>query len=151
MVSSKCAQVESPSPLRFLAALIPPCAQTECERFTGTMENRSTCPPISAILITAARPARPPPITVILGAVILLVFQSVYGGGERDLSRAGRLDRRSQERIHGHRTHAHEQQSYCQADVTKAAARLITGRDAPLGREQPQAVSEVPGSAHNTH
>ena len=27
--------MESPSPLRFLAALIPPCAQTECDRFTG--------------------------------------------------------------------------------------------------------------------
>src|SRR5271154_119214 len=31
------------------------------------MENRSTCPPISAILMTAERPARPPPITMILG------------------------------------------------------------------------------------
>src|SRR5206468_1568773 len=67
MVSSKCCQVESPSPLRFLAALMPPCAQTECERFTGTIENRSTCPPISAILMTADRPASPPPTTMILG------------------------------------------------------------------------------------
>src|SRR5712691_8823915 len=67
MVSSKCCQVESPSPLRFLAALMPPCAQTECERFTGTIENRSTCPPISAILMTAERPASPPPTTMILG------------------------------------------------------------------------------------
>src|ERR1700746_3163371 len=72
MVSSKCCQVESPSPLRFLAALIPPCAQTEWERFTGTMENRSHWPPISAILMTAARPASPPPTTMILGAAILL-------------------------------------------------------------------------------
>src|SRR5580700_5930433 len=68
MVSSKCCQVESPSPLRFLAALMPPCAQTECDRFTGTIENRSTWPPISAILMTAARPARPPPTTTIFGA-----------------------------------------------------------------------------------
>src|ERR1700739_3142378 len=67
MVSSKCCQVVSPSPLRFLAALMPPCAHTECERFTGTIENRSTLPPASAILITAARPARPPPTTIILG------------------------------------------------------------------------------------
>ncbi len=67
MVSSKCFQVESPSPFKFLAALMPPCAHTECERFTGTMENRSTCPPISAILMTAERPARPPPITMIFG------------------------------------------------------------------------------------
>src|SRR5271155_1220055 len=70
MVSSKCFQVESPSPFKFLAALMPPCAQTECERFTGTIENRSTLPPISAILITAESPARPPPTTIILGAAI---------------------------------------------------------------------------------
>src|ERR1700743_2583057 len=67
MVSSKCCQVESPSPLRFLAALMPPWAHTECDRFTGTMENKSTWPPASAILMVAARPASPPPITIILG------------------------------------------------------------------------------------
>src|SRR5882762_6190401 len=71
MVSSKCCQVESPSPFRFLAALMPPCAQTECERFTGTMEKRSTSPPISAILMTAARPARPPPTTMIFEATAM--------------------------------------------------------------------------------
>src|SRR5208282_1890902 len=71
MGSSKWIQVESPSPFRFLAALMPPWAQTECERFTGTIENRSTSPPISAILITAARPARPPPTTMIFGAAML--------------------------------------------------------------------------------
>src|ERR1700747_1107025 len=79
MVSSKCCQVESPSPLRFLAALMPPCAQTECERFTGTIENRSTLPPISAILMTAARPASPPPITMIFGLdAISLRFLSLF-------------------------------------------------------------------------
>src|SRR2546425_6165748 len=46
---------------------MPPCAQTECERLTGTMENKSTWPPISAILITAASPASPPPTTTIFG------------------------------------------------------------------------------------
>src|ERR1700693_3006906 len=70
MGSSKWIQVESPSPFRFLAALMPPCAHTECERFTGTIENRSTSPPISAILMTAASPARPPPTTMILGAAM---------------------------------------------------------------------------------
>src|SRR5215467_4726644 len=75
MVSSKCCQVESPSPFRFFAALIPPCAHTECERFTGTMENRSTCPPISAILMTAARPARPPPMTMIFGFDAILLYR----------------------------------------------------------------------------
>src|ERR1700738_1941963 len=71
MVSSKCCQVESPSPFRFLAALMPPCAHTEWERFTGTIEKRSTFAPISAILMTAESPARPPPMTIILGAAIV--------------------------------------------------------------------------------
>src|SRR5208282_2693849 len=74
MVSSKCCQVLSPSPFRFLAALMPPWAQTECERLTGTMENRSTAPPASAILMTAASPARPPPTTMILGAAMCLPY-----------------------------------------------------------------------------
>src|SRR5581483_296760 len=77
MVSSKCCHVESPSPFRFLAALMPPWAQTECDRFTGTIENRSTCPPISAILMAADKPASPPPTTMILGlAAIGECFQS---------------------------------------------------------------------------
>src|SRR5215470_18359554 len=80
MVSSKCCQVESPSPFRFLAALIPPCAHTECDRFTGTMENRSTWPPISAILMTAASPARPPPTTMILGLAIQILFTAETQG-----------------------------------------------------------------------
>src|SRR6266705_5360459 len=76
MLSSKCCQVVSPSPFRFLAALMPPCAQTEWERFTGTMENRSTVPPFSAILITAERPASPPPTTMILGFAAIICFQA---------------------------------------------------------------------------
>src|SRR5208337_4625495 len=75
MVSSKWIQVESPSPFRFFAALMPPWAQTECERLTGTMENRSTVPPASAILMTAARPASPPPTTMILGVAILALSE----------------------------------------------------------------------------
>src|SRR3979490_531492 len=71
MVSSKCCHVESPSPFRFLAALMPPWAHTECERFTGTIEKRSTLAPISAILMTAESPARPPPTTIIFGAAIV--------------------------------------------------------------------------------
>src|SRR5271157_1436998 len=74
MVSSKCCQGVSPSPFRFLAALIPPCAHTLWERLTGTIENRSTTPPASAILITAASPARPPPTTMILGDAMNFPF-----------------------------------------------------------------------------
>src|SRR6516164_5464829 len=79
MVSSKCLKTSSPSPLRFLAALMPPWAQTEWERLTGTMEKRSTLPPASAILMTAERPASPPPTTMILGvaaAMRLFLFEN---------------------------------------------------------------------------
>src|SRR5436309_10020204 len=72
-VSSKCFQVESPSPFVLTAPLMPPCAQTECERLTGTTENRSTECPASAIFMAAANPARPPPTTAILIPVIFEV------------------------------------------------------------------------------
>ena len=62
--------VESPSPFVFFAALMPPCAQTECERLTGTMENNSTGTPASATRIVAISPARPPPTTMIFGSLI---------------------------------------------------------------------------------
>src|SRR6516162_9190824 len=78
MVSSKCWAVVSPSPFRFFAALMPPCAHTECERLTGTMEKRSTLPPASAILMTAASPASPPPTTMILGAAIVYLVLSKH-------------------------------------------------------------------------
>src|SRR4051812_12323709 len=51
---------------------MPPCAHTECERLTGTIENRSTLPPASAILMTADKPASPPPTTMILGTAAML-------------------------------------------------------------------------------
>src|SRR5690606_16795494 len=47
-----------------LQALMPPWAQTLCERLTGTMENRSTGTPSSASLMVAASPASPPPTTI---------------------------------------------------------------------------------------
>src|SRR5215510_8680551 len=109
MVSSKCCQVESPSPFRFLAALIPPCAHTECDRFTGTMENRSTWPPISAILMTAARPASPPPTTMIFGAAAISIYRP-FGKGSRAVTRihdvafgAGLLEARA-EGVEAHET-----------------------------------------------
>src|SRR6267142_1571135 len=71
-VSSKCSQVESPSPLVLTAPLIPPCAQTEWERFTGTTEKRSTAWPPSAIFIAAASPARPPPTIAIFSPLLAI-------------------------------------------------------------------------------
>src|SRR5919199_692313 len=58
---SKSFQGLSPSPLVLTAPLMPPWAQTECERLTGTTEKRSTEWPASAIFIAAASPASPPP------------------------------------------------------------------------------------------
>src|SRR5262249_51897274 len=61
-VSSKCIHSLYPCCRAIsLQALIPPCAQTECERLTGTIENRSTSTPSSASLIVQASPAKPPP------------------------------------------------------------------------------------------
>src|SRR6266850_3793459 len=155
MVSSKCCQVESPSPLRFLAALMPPCAQTECERFTGTIENRLTLPPISAILMTAARPARPPQITIIFGLdAISLRFLSLFDeAGLRffhDASAYGVYGLFGETRAHGVEScesyHAHQKEK-AQAHAEESSARGFSGNDAPLGAEQPDAISKVPGSA----
>src|SRR5690606_40554599 len=71
-VSSKCSQGESPSPFVLTAPLIPPCAHTEWDRLTGTIENKSTEEPASATLIAAIRPARPPPTIVILPFAMLV-------------------------------------------------------------------------------
>src|SRR6059058_76433 len=68
-VSKKWISGESSSPFTFTAPLMPPCAHTECDRFTGTIENRSTGMPASASLIVAMRPARPPPTTATRGAM----------------------------------------------------------------------------------
>src|SRR5215469_16164372 len=100
MVSFGCCHVESPSPLRFLAALIPPCAQTECERFTGTIENRSTWPPTSAILMTAARPASPPPITITLG-VAAIGLPTCYSARLQALAQRGTTDQHFHPQVAG--------------------------------------------------
>src|SRR5262249_19502466 len=55
---------ESPSPLVLTDALIPPCAHTEWDRFTGTRLKRSTGTPTSHSLMTVVSPARPPPTTI---------------------------------------------------------------------------------------
>src|SRR5262249_6433264 len=174
MVSSRCCQVVSPSPLRFLAALIPPCAQTECERLTGTMENKSTCPPASAILITAARPARPPPTTMILGAAmktfhhrghegsrrrtglmapLALVFLRVLCGSLLVRALHGLLCRqigrsilplRAEER--GQRRHPNRDQRDGENGAHHAhrLARPLAYSDSPLGAEQVQTITKMP-------
>src|SRR3954451_19267490 len=64
-VSSKCIHSLNPCCRAIsLVALMPPCAQTLCERLTGTIENKSTPTPSSASLMVQARPAKPPPTTM---------------------------------------------------------------------------------------
>src|SRR5215468_9166133 len=149
MVSSQCCQVESPSPFRFFAALIPPCAQTECERFTGTMENRSTLPPISAILMTAARPASPPPTTMIFGAAAISIHRP-FGKGSRavigihDIALRRRLLEAHAERIEADQSDNAQKKEKCEAQAKESLLRMLAGNDAPLRREEPNTVGEVP-------
>src|SRR5581483_6676885 len=167
MVSSKCCQVESPSPFRFLAAFIPPCAHTECERLTGTMENRSTCPPISATLMTAAKPASPPPTTMILGLDAIEVRVSLAASPFRGrlLQNPAMLGLRPlllefllrplrlgiTERPDDRETHDDEQQGHRDSELLHAGASLVADHQAPLGGEQEKSISEVPGCGGHAH
>src|ERR1700680_25058 len=135
---------------------MPPCAHTECERFTGTMENRSTFAPISAILMTAASPASPPPMTMILGAAISLHRLSVRSGfWFRRVARVhdGSPCRRSilkplAECVQAHQAHRAHEQKKSQAQPEKSLLRLVAGNNSPLGREQPDAIGEMPRGAN---
>src|SRR5215470_3743062 len=136
MVSSKCCQVESPSPLRFFAALMPPCAQTECERFTGTIENRSTWPPVSAILMTAARPASPPPTTMIFGAAAMSVHRLSGAGAPMNrlcdvALRRGLLEPGAEGVEAGEPDDAHHEEEH-QAQAQQAALCPVSSNDAPF-------------------
>src|SRR5215469_10585818 len=147
MVSSKCCQGVSPSPLRFFAALIPPWAQTECERLTATMEKRSTSPPASAILMVAASPASPPPITMILGFAIIPLFLHCHCCGRQSFRRV--LPLRTEERSHCR--HSHHNKSDCDgpANHAKPPARPLTYCDAPFSAEEIKTISKVPRCSHN--
>ena len=159
-VSSKCCQVESPSPFRFLAALMPPCAHTECERFTGTMENKSTWPPISAILMTAESPASPPPITIIFGCdamsfgfpISAKYFRRVIvPANESCVPLSGPIGCSGvmgNERMVSAPTRMNVAPITKQTYLKPAPCRLAGG-DPPLGREQPQSIGEVPAMRKN--
>src|SRR5208282_2631226 len=132
---------------------MPPCAHTECERFTGTMEKRSTLAPDSAILMTAESPARPPPMTMIFGAAIcsLPAFRIRCSLIRRGLGRlhgcAPRLKgllRARPERRKAGQSRAGQNEKEGQAHHQEAFPRLFPGNDAPLHRKQPDAIREVP-------
>src|SRR6187402_71929 len=146
---------------------MPPCAQTECERFTGTIENRSTLPPASAILITDDKPASPPPTTIILGTaaivysltqVLLLLCQwwlllrIVLDWHRRRydarLLRGHHVFKGNRRRIHdgddAPKTCRAKHCSRDSADPAKLLPRAIARRDAPLRCKEPDAVGKVP-------
>src|ERR1700730_18128107 len=135
---------------------MPPCAHTECERFTGTIEKRSTFAPISPILMTAASPASPPPMTMIFGAAISLHRLSVrcrFGfsgvGCVHNRSARGRsLLKALAECVQAHQAHRAHEQEQSQAQLEKSLLRLVAGDDSPLRREQPDAVGEMPRGAN---
>src|SRR5205085_8190006 len=114
---------------------MPPCAQTECERFTGTTEKRSTACPPSAIRIAAARPARPPP-TIAMRMSLLGVAISV-----KDTSQQAARPDECKRRIDAHRQQKHTERD---ARITHHTLRPLANHDAPVNCEQPQPVRKVP-------
>src|SRR3974390_2544203 len=129
------------------------------------MEKRSTLPPASAILMTAARPARPPPTTMILGAAISnlpILFRGLSSGvsdhgsvvrDEFSVSAPVAVDPSCQWHDVGRvlvlradegpdARQAHEQKHETQrgADIAEALAGDGAGGDAPLSGEEPDAV-----------
>src|SRR5882672_10128761 len=127
---------------------MPPCAHTECERFTGTMEKRSTLAPISAILMTAESPARPPPMTIIFGAAAIVPLSAfcellvISHCG----ARFNWLLRARPERSQAGQSRAGQNEKECQTQHQKSLPRPFPGNDPPLRRKQPDAISEVPRS-----
>src|ERR1700730_7287831 len=140
MVSSKCFQVESPSPFKFFAALMPPCAQTECERFTGTIENRSTGTPDSATRIAAISPARPPPTIIIFGFLIRGVSLGISPQRKPAVMQAKSY------------SDTGNRQSYADSggEIASGPLRPYTHRDAPLAGEIPKAVAEMEGGRRDS-
>src|ERR1043165_9307631 len=158
MVSSKCSQVESPSPFVFTAPLMPPCAQTECERFTGTTEKSSTSCPASAIFIAAASPARPPPtIAILIGVAICVRQTSVCRLSTRaKLKLVGLQNSRNQsagsnESNGGVDAYSEKQQAECDTRITRQTLRAFADCDSPIDHEKPDAIPQMPHDRRNSN
>src|SRR5207253_4766347 len=118
---------ESPSPLVLTAPLMPPCAQTECERRQGTNENTSHSWPASQILMTVIRPASPPPTTMKRGLSTAAIFPSCH------------LIERHQRRVcDGEQRHTDEA-----AHQARHPLRARADGQPPVDAGVPQAVGEV--------
>src|SRR5688572_13704409 len=165
-VSSRCFAGESPSPFVLTAPLMPPCAHTECDSFTGTTEIRSTSCPASAIFIAAASPASPPPTIAILrlvGISTYFEFKLLNSppclGGEscklkspwrrrlNDLLLFGRLTKRVREQaalVHERdgRIYSDRRKKDRQSDrrIQSQPLCLFTDHNSPIDSKQPEAV-----------
>src|SRR4029079_17356965 len=104
---------------------MPPWAQTEWERFTGTTETRSTACPASAIRIAAARPARPPPTIAILIPSLAI-----------SLKNSSQQTTRANEGNRGVNADQQEHNSKRDAGITGQSLRAFANRDAPVDHEQ---------------
>src|SRR5215471_669117 len=128
-VSSKCSQVESPSPLVLTAPLMPPCAHTECERRQGTNENTSTSCPASASLMMAASPARPPPTTM-----------------KRCLAISGPDGDEREQRVQSEQDEDHADPG---AQIGGQLLRARPDRDPPVDEKPPEPVGEMKARAED--
>src|ERR1700722_5750728 len=132
---------------------MPPCAQTECERLTGTIENKSTLPPISAILMTAESPASPPPTTIIFGAAAIVSLSAFCNllAAHCGSPRLNELLRTRPERSEAGQPYARQDEKECQAQNQKSFPRLLPGNDSPFRAKKPDAIGEMPRSCHESH
>src|SRR5215469_3071785 len=141
---------------------MPPCAHTECDRLTGTIENSSTGTPDSATRIVAIRPASPPPTTITFGC--LAIIQSgeppmntdylrslVFIRGSKFLiSNLNPLPHVSAQRKpiivkaqRNHDPHKRHHQCYCRSKPRRHPLRLRAHRNSPLARKIPQPISQM--------
>src|SRR6266571_8677149 len=91
--------------------------------------------------MTAARPARPPPTTMVFG----LAAMGDGTSGSCDLcGRMQRLPRPFKKSPDRRQPDCNKQHGDQHTDVAKAAAGAVSHRDPPFCREQPDAISKVP-------
>src|SRR6266542_3605463 len=114
---------ESPSPFVLAAPLMPPWAQTEWLRLTGTIEKMSTPIPISAARTAVMSPARPPPTMMIRSFSAMRSLQ------------AKRLDSPDAD--------VGEDEEDGGRDIQHSALRPRSDGQAPHNREGPDAVGQV--------
>src|SRR5262245_15025208 len=163
-VSVKWSSGESFSPFTFTAPLMPPCAHTECERLTGTIENRSTATPASASLSVAMSPASPPPTTATRGGAISASPRAPSARPPRPSAPASahhdgvvrlgvwllqEVEPEPAEPEQRRQAQRREARRHQQAHAGGRALRPAAGHDPPEDREPEQAVPEVVAGGQN--